>query len=125
MGKEYGVKYSPGPYRTESLHFIRECLGEEKFTRLLGTKESRDKPYVAAKLFLTVQDWDKYVWIEHHGSLTGFEGSDTDASETLSRMRKSPVRFMTLESDEIDSDELEQAAGGEGYLKEDKKEVKS
>ncbi len=80
MGAEYGVKYSPGIYKTESLNFIKKCLGEEKFSRLLGSKQSRDKPYVAAKLFLTVQDWNRYVWIEHHGSLDGFEGENKSIS---------------------------------------------
>ena len=72
MAAGYGARYSPGPYKTESLRFIKECLGEEKFSRLLGNDESRKHPYVAAKLFLTLQDWNKFVWIEHHGSLDGF-----------------------------------------------------
>ena len=72
MSKYYGVNYSPGAYKTESLEFIKECLGEEKFLQIFDSEESRNQPYVAAKLFLTVQDWNKYVWIEQNGSLKGF-----------------------------------------------------
>ncbi len=64
--------YRPGAYRHEALAFLRERVGEEKFERIMGLDDSRLHPYVAARVFLSPADWNRYVWIEHHGTLEGF-----------------------------------------------------
>lgn len=67
-----GGVYRPGEYRKEALRFFRERIGEKQFDRIMEQADSRQHPYVAARLFLSPLDWEKYVWIEQHGSLDGF-----------------------------------------------------
>ena len=64
--------YRPGQYRQEALRFLREHVGEKQFDRIMGRADSRQHPYVAARVFLSPLDWDRYVWIEQHGTLDGF-----------------------------------------------------
>ena len=67
-----GGAYSPGMYQEASMKFLKERLGEEIFNRVMGNENSRKHPYVAARVFLSQADWDKFVWIERNGSLEGF-----------------------------------------------------
>ena len=69
-----GEKYAPGEYRAEAIAFIKSCLGEEQYARVLGTAKARQHPYVAARLFLSPSDWEKYLYIEKNGTLDGFPG---------------------------------------------------
>jgi hypothetical protein len=64
--------YQPGPFRKEAMAFLKERLGEELFDRIMDQSDSRRHPYVAARVFLGQGDWERYVWIEQHGSLDGF-----------------------------------------------------
>lgn len=63
-----------GTYLTEALEFLKEHMDEDTYN-LIMQKGAKKKPYVAAKVFLSPSDWKKYVWIEKHGSLDGFEES--------------------------------------------------
>lgn len=64
--------YRPGEYKKEALAFLKERIGDTQFDQIMGRTDSRQHPYVAARLFLSPLDWDKYVWIEQHGTLEGF-----------------------------------------------------
>ena len=72
LGKVNGGNYVPGIFTAEAMFFMQTCLGDEKYKRIMGTEKARQHPYVAAKLFLTPSEWEKYVWIEQNGSLEGF-----------------------------------------------------
>ena len=69
-----GGDFAPGKYQAEAMAFIKSCLGEEKYARILGTAKARQHPYVAARLFLSPADWEKYVYIEQNGTLDGYPG---------------------------------------------------
>ena len=67
-----GGSYTPGKFRNEALVFLKECLGETVFEKVVSKGDGMEHPYVAAKIFLRKADWNKYVWIEQHGSLDGY-----------------------------------------------------
>ena len=64
--------YTPGAFKEEANGFLKSCLGDEMYDRIMSNGNSRKHPYVAAKIYLSGQDWEKFVWIEQHGSLDGF-----------------------------------------------------
>ena len=64
-----GGKYLPGNYKKEANAFLRECMGEQMYEKIMSAEAGRRHPYVAARLFLNEDDWRKYVWIEQYGSL--------------------------------------------------------
>ena len=64
--------YTPGEYQAEAMAFMKSCLGEEQYARIMSPEKARQHPYVAARLFLSPQDWKKYVYVEQHGTLEGF-----------------------------------------------------
>ncbi len=64
-----GACYS-GTYLTEAVAFLKEHMDEKTYNMVVQNGER--KLYVAAKVFLSPSDWQKYVWIEQHGSLDGF-----------------------------------------------------
>ena len=64
-----GGKYLPGNYKREADAFLRTCMGEQMYEKVMSADAGRRHPYVAAKLFLSEDDWKKYVWIEQYGSL--------------------------------------------------------
>ena len=64
--------YKPGKHTGEAVAFLRERVGERRFGEIMENADSRRHPYVAARLFLSPEDWRKYVWIERNGSLDGF-----------------------------------------------------
>ena len=64
--------YSPGVYKKEAIAFLKQCLDKDVFEKLCRNDKFRRNPVIGAKLFLGASDWNKYVWIEQHGSLEGF-----------------------------------------------------
>ena len=66
------AEYSPGVYKKEAVAFLKQCLDEDVFEKLCRNENFRRNPVIGAKLFLSIADWNKYVWIEQHGSLDGF-----------------------------------------------------
>ena len=38
----------------------------------MSSEAGRRHRYVAARAFLNQADWEKFVWIEQHGSLAGY-----------------------------------------------------
>ena len=69
-----GGRYAPGAYQAEALAFFRERVGDEMYQRIMGGGAGPKNPYVPARLFLNLQDWKKYIWIEQNGSLADFPG---------------------------------------------------
>ena len=67
-----GNAYQQGKFREEALEFMRKKLGERQYAQIMANADSRERPYVAARVFLSPEDWEKYVWIEQQGSLEGF-----------------------------------------------------
>ena len=59
-------------YKKEALRFFRACVGDKAYERAMNSEVGRTHHYVAARVFLNQLDWEKYVWIEEHGSLEGF-----------------------------------------------------
>ena len=70
--KVTGGAYFPGSYIEEAKGFLRECLGEEKFSQVFPQGAAKMPLYVTARIFLTMDEWEKYKWIERYGSLEGF-----------------------------------------------------
>ena len=64
-----GGKYLPGIYKREAIAFLKTCMGEQMYEKVMSADAGRRHPYVAARLFLSEDDWRKYVWIEQYGSL--------------------------------------------------------
>ncbi len=67
-------EYRSGAYQEEAKAFFRNCVGEEIYARAMNSEAGRRHHYVAARAFLNQTDWEKFVWIEEHGSLNGFPG---------------------------------------------------
>ena len=67
-----GGTYSPGAYKEEAKAFFRNCVGEQTYDLVMSREAGRMHPYVAARVFLNQTDWEKYVWVEQHGSLDDF-----------------------------------------------------
>ena len=67
-----GGKYLPGNYKKEANAFLRTCMGEQMYEKVMSADAGRRHPYVAAKLFLSEENWKKYVWIEQYGSLYNY-----------------------------------------------------
>ena len=65
-------KYLPGNHKKESEAFLRACLGEQMYEKIMSAEAGRRHPYVAARLFLSDDNWRKYVWIEQYGSLDDY-----------------------------------------------------
>lgn len=66
------VKYRPGAYRAEALAYFRSCVGAETYERAMSAEAGRRHHYVAARVFLDQSEWERFCWIEAHGSLAGF-----------------------------------------------------
>lgn len=67
--------YKPGfRYSTESLQFFKACVGDEIYRKALSSDAGKAHHYTVARAFLSQADWEKFVWIEEHGSLDGFPG---------------------------------------------------
>lgn len=61
-------------YKTESLQFFKACVGDETYRKALSSDAGKAHHYTVARAFLSQADWEKFVWIEEHGSLDGFPG---------------------------------------------------
>lgn len=67
--------YRPGfRYRKESMQYFKACVGEDAYLKAMNSDAGRAHHYVVARTFLNQTDWEKFVWIEEHGSLNGFPG---------------------------------------------------
>lgn len=67
--------YKPGfQHRRESLRFFRSCVGDAVYDKAMCSEAGRAHHYTVARAFLDQSDWEKFVWIEEHGSLEGFPG---------------------------------------------------
>ena len=64
--------YSSGKYPLESAAFLKQCIGNERYDLLINRSRKCPFLYVIARIVLKPDDWNKYVWIEHHGTLEGF-----------------------------------------------------
>ena len=65
-------KYLPGNYKREADAFLKTCIGAQMYDKVMSAEAGRRHPYVAARLFLSEDDWRKYVWIEQYGSLDDY-----------------------------------------------------
>ena len=59
-------------HRQESLQFFRQCVGDDVYAKAMNSEAGREHHYTVARAFLDRTDWEKFVWIEEHGSLAGF-----------------------------------------------------
>ena len=67
--------YKPGfRYRKESLRFFRACVGDDVYSKAMNSEAGKAHHYAVARAFLDQPDWEKFVWIEEHGSLDSFPG---------------------------------------------------
>lgn len=64
--------YRPGAYRDAALEYFKSRVGVETFDLAMGSPYSQRHHYVAARAFLSQPDWERFVWVEQHGSLDGF-----------------------------------------------------
>ena len=67
-----------GKYKEEAKEFLRQCLDKETFEIVMRDEKSHRCSYVAARLFLSREDWDRYVWIEQYGSLEGYRDQNSE-----------------------------------------------
>ena len=73
-GQALGI-YRPGfRYRKESMQYFKSCVGEDVYSKAMKSDAGRAHHYVVARTLLNQTDWEKFVWIEEHGSLNGFPG---------------------------------------------------
>ena len=61
-------------HKKESLRFFKTCVGDEAYTKAMNSEAGRTHHYVVARTLLNQADWEKFVWIEEHGSLEDFPG---------------------------------------------------
>ncbi len=67
--------YKPGfRYRKESLRFFKACVGDDTYSRAMNSEAGKAHHYAVARAFLNQAEWEKFVWIEEHGSLDSFPG---------------------------------------------------
>ena len=71
-GGKLGVYKLGFRYKKESLDFFRQCVGEDTYRLAMNNEAARAHHYAAARAFLGQADWERFVWIEEHGSLDGF-----------------------------------------------------
>lgn len=64
--------YQSGPYKEEAKAFFLHCVGEDTYDRAMNSEAGRRHHYVAARAFLNQGDWEKFCWIEQHGSLENY-----------------------------------------------------
>ena len=65
--------YRPGfRYKNESMQYFKSCVGEDAYLKAMNSDAGRAHHYVVARALLNQSDWEKFVWIEEHGSLEGF-----------------------------------------------------
>ena len=64
--------YQPGVFQREAKAFFRECVGNALYERAMNCAAGRLHYYVPARVYLSQTDWEKFCWIEQHGTLDGF-----------------------------------------------------
>ena len=64
--------YRPGAYRDAALAYFKSRVGSETYDLAMGSVYGQRHHYVAARAFLSQTDWERFVWVEQHGSLDGF-----------------------------------------------------
>ena len=102
------ARYSPGKYKTEAVLFLKQCLDSDTFAKLCKSENFRRNPVVAAKIYLSRDDWNKYVWIEQNGSLAGF--TDENAPDT--GQKKQSAKMINISEEETKmKQELEKYIG--------------
>ena len=72
--KPLGIYRQGFLHKKESLQFFKECVGEEVYSKAMNSEAGHSHHYAVARAFLNQSDWEKFVWIEEHGSLEGFPG---------------------------------------------------
>ena len=73
MNAAAGGQYTPGRFKKEAIAYLQSCMDENLFARIMEKSDAREKPYVAARIFLNPSEWAEYVWIEQHGSLEKYQ----------------------------------------------------
>ena len=73
-GRALGLYKPCFRYKEESLWFFKSCVGEDVYSKAMNSDAGRAHHYVVARTLLNQTDWEKFVWIEEHGSLSGFPG---------------------------------------------------
>ena len=66
--------YRPGLYKEKANAFLRECIGDEIYGKVMSCDAGRLHHYVPARVLLSQPDWEKFCWIEQYGTLDGFPG---------------------------------------------------
>ena len=61
-----------GPFLQEAAAYLRTQIDQKSYQKIMGYETGRTHPYVAARILLNTDQWNKYLWISHHGSLNGF-----------------------------------------------------
>ena len=61
-----------GPHQEAAKAYFLQCIDAATYERLRRKAGWDDHPYVAARLYLSSDEWKKYLWIGKHGSLEGF-----------------------------------------------------
>ncbi|MBR3740006.1 MAG: hypothetical protein IKN04_06020 [Clostridia bacterium] len=61
-------------FKNESMQYFKSCVGEDVYSKAMNCDAGRAHHYVVARTLLDQADWEKFVWIEEHGSLKGFPG---------------------------------------------------
>ena len=67
-----GVYKPDFQFKKESLLFFKTCVGEDVYNKAMNSDAGHAHHYAVARAFLNQFDWEKFVWIEEHGSLDGF-----------------------------------------------------
>ena len=66
--------YQPGAFQKEAKAFFRECVGDELYEHAMNCDAGRSHHYVPARVYLSQAEWEKFCWIEQHGTLDTFPG---------------------------------------------------
>ena len=61
------------PYNKKAETFLKKHMDKELYASIMETDRGKKLPQVAARVFLSDADWDKYMWIMEHGSLKEFK----------------------------------------------------
>jgi hypothetical protein len=48
-------------FKENSLNFFRLCVGEDTYERAMNSEAGKQHHYVAARVFLNQEDWEKFV----------------------------------------------------------------
>ena len=88
---------------------MKQCLDSDTFAKLCKSENFRRNPVVAAKIYLSGENWNKYVWIEQHGSLDGFTGEK--ARDTGQKKQSAKIINISKEENKMTNENLEKYIG--------------